>query len=408
MRERTQVGIVGGGPAGLLLSHLLARAGIDSVVIELRSRAYCEARQRAGVIEQGSADLLRSVGLGERMDREGLVHGGIYLQFEGVRHHIDFRELTGGRTVMVYAQTEIVKDLIAARIAAGARLEFSVTDTAVTDVDTDRPVMSYTDANGVRHEVECDVIAGCDGFHGISRPAVPDLTVVDRVYPYAWLGILAQVAPSTDELIYNRHPGGFALHSLRSPEVSRLYLQVAPDERIEDWSDDRIWSELRRRFELPGWHLADGPVLEKGITEMRSFVSAPMRHGRLFLAGDAAHIVPPTGAKGLNLALGDAAVLARALVALLRERRTDLIDSVFAGLPRSDLAGHPLLVVDDLDAASVAGRRSDGRRATAVPTTLCDHIAGGRNHTGRELHRLRPAALTPTLGWSNTNRAWSH
>jgi p-hydroxybenzoate 3-monooxygenase len=324
--ERTQVGIVGAGPAGLLLSHLLALAGVDSVVVELRSREYCEARQRAGVIEQGSADLLRASGLGARMDREGLVHGGIHLQFDGERHHVDFRELTGGRTVMVYAQTEIVKDVIAARVAAGAPLEFEVTDVAVSDVDSDRPLLSYTDSAGTRHEVACDVIAGCDGFHGITRDAVPDRTVVDRVYPYSWLGILARVAPSTDELIYARHPDGFSLHSLRSNEISRLYLQVPNDTDLDDWPDERIWAQLRHRLGLPGWHLADGPLLDRGITGMRSFVSAPMRYGRLFLAGDAAHIVPPTGAKGLNLALGDVAVLAHALVELLRHHRSEAAD----------------------------------------------------------------------------------
>jgi p-hydroxybenzoate 3-monooxygenase len=325
--ERTRVGIVGAGPAGLLLSHLLSLAGIESVVIELRSRDYCEARQRAGVIEQGTADLLRTAGAGERMDREGLVHGGIYLQFEGERHHIDFRDLTGGRTVLVYAQTEIVKDLIAARLAAGGRIEFEVSDTQIKDLDTDRPVMSYTDAAGDRHEVVCDVIAGCDGFHGISRPAIPSSTSVDRIYPYSWLGILAAAPPSTDELIYSRHRTGFSLHSLRSPAISRLYLQVDPATSIDDWPDDRIWDELRVRLGLPGWHLTDGPVLDKGVTEMRSFVSSPMRHGRLFLAGDAAHIVPPTGAKGLNLALGDVALLGRALVGWLRDGRPQLADS---------------------------------------------------------------------------------
>jgi p-hydroxybenzoate 3-monooxygenase len=387
VRERTQVGIVGAGPAGLLLSHLLALAGIDSHMIELRSRDYCEARQRAGVIEQGSADLFRSVGLGARLDREGLVHGGIYLQFDGERHHLDFRDLTGGRTVTVYAQTEIVKDLIAARIADGARLEFSVTDTAIVDLDSDRPLMSYTDADGVRHDVQCDVIAGCDGFHGICRPAIPDMSVVDRVYPYAWLGILAQVAPSTDELIYSRHPDGFALHSLRSETVSRLYLQVAPDERLDEWSDDRIWAELRRRFALPGWQLADGPVLEKGITEMRSFVGAPMRHGRLFLAGDAAHIVPPTGAKGLNLAIGDAAMLARALVALVRDGREDLVDTYsddclsriwrathFSWWMTTML--HPLAGGDPMDAALQLAQLRYVIRSRAAATTLAENYTG--------------------------------
>jgi p-hydroxybenzoate 3-monooxygenase len=318
---RTQVGIVGAGPAGLLLSHLLALRGIDSVVVEIRSRAYCEARQRAGVLEHGSVRLLREAGLADRLDRQGLEHGGIYLQFAGERHHIDFRALTGGRTVTVYAQTEVVKDLIAQRTADGGALHFEVTGTEVDDLTSDRPVLRFTDAGGTRQEIVCDAIAGCDGFHGICRPAVPAdlLTVRQREYPYAWLGILADVPPSTDELIYSRHASGFALHSLRSPAVSRLYLQVGPDESIGNWSDDRIWDELQRRFELPGsgWELKQGPVLDKGITPMRSFVSAPMRYGRLFLAGDAAHIVPPTGAKGLNLALADVAVLAPALDALL-------------------------------------------------------------------------------------------
>jgi p-hydroxybenzoate 3-monooxygenase len=281
---RTQVGIVGAGPAGLLLSHLLAARGIDSVVVEVRSREYCESRQRAGVLEHGSVSLLREAGLADRLDRQGIEHGGIYLQFDGERRHLDFRDLTG-RTVTVYAQTEVVKDLIARRIAdAGpAAIEFSV------------------------------------GFHGICRPAVPArlLTITERDYPYAWLGILADVAPSTDELIYCHSRRGFALHSLRGPTVSRLYLQVSPEEDIARWPDERVWDELSLRFELPGWKLERGPVLDKGITPMRSFVSAPMRYGRLFLAGDAAHIVPPTGAKGLNLAMADVAHLAPALADLL-------------------------------------------------------------------------------------------
>jgi p-hydroxybenzoate 3-monooxygenase len=325
---RTQVGIVGAGPAGLLLSHLLALHGIDSVVVDDRSQEHIVARARAGVLEHGSTELLRAAGLGARMDREGIEHGGIYLQYGGVREHLDFRDLTGGRTVTVYAQTEVVKDLVAARREAGARLEFEVRDTAVDELLSDRPVLRYTAADGVRHEVGCDVIAGCDGFHGVSRPSIPDgvLTVFDRTYPYAWLGILARVPPSTDELIYAYHPDGFALHSLRSAEVSRLYLQVDPDEQCSAWPDERIWTELRRRFALDGWELADGPVFDRSITPMRSFVAAPMRYGRLFLAGDAAHIVPPTGAKGLNLAIADVAVLAEALVALLRDGRPELAD----------------------------------------------------------------------------------
>jgi p-hydroxybenzoate 3-monooxygenase len=316
---RTQVGIIGAGPAGLLLSHLLALRGIDSVVVETRSRAYCEARQRAGVLEDGTVRLLREAGVADRLDREGLEHGGIHLQFAGERHHLDFRDLTGGRTVTVYAQTEVVKDLIARRLADGGQLEFGISGTKVADLGSHRPVLAYLAADGRRHELTCDVIAGCDGFHGISRQAIPAslLTVTDRDYPYAWLGILADVPPSTDELIYCHHPDGFALHSLRTPQVSKLYLQVDPDDRIEDWPDQRVWDSLRRRFALPGWELKEGPVLDKAITPMRSFVSAPMRYGRLFLAGDASHIVPPTGAKGLNLAMADVTVLADALEALL-------------------------------------------------------------------------------------------
>jgi p-hydroxybenzoate 3-monooxygenase len=327
-RQRTQVGIIGAGPAGLLLSHLLARRGIESVVVEIRSRAYCEARQRAGVLEAGSVEALRAAGLSQRLDREGLEHGGIYLQFAGERHHINFRELAGA-AVTVYAQTEVVKDLIAARLAAGDPIEFEVSDTEVADLGTAHPVLRYTGADGERRELVCDAIAGCDGFHGICRPAFPEglCTVHESGYPYAWLGILADVPPSTDELIYCHHSNGFALHSMRTPQISRLYLQVAPDEDIGEWPDERIWDELQRRFALPGWELKEGPVMEKSVTPMRSFVSAPMRFGRLFLAGDAAHIVPPTGAKGLNLAMADVTVLARALTSLLREGREELANA---------------------------------------------------------------------------------
>jgi p-hydroxybenzoate 3-monooxygenase len=319
--DSTQVGIVGAGPAGLLLSHLLALRGIDSIVVENRSRAYCEARQRAGLLEAGSVELLRSVGLGKRMDAEGLEHGGIYLQFAGERHHLDFRDLTGGRWVTIWAQTEIVKDLIQARLAAGARIEFEVSDTEVGDLDEARPTLRFTDAAGTRHEVRCDAIAGCDGFHGICRDSMPAglVTVAERGYPYSWLGILATVSPSTDELIYSRHEDGFALHTMRTPQVSRLYLQVPADEDIEKWPDDRIWAELRHRLGLPGWELKTGPITEKAISPMRSFVASPMSYRRLFLAGDAAHIVPATGAKGLNLAIADVTVLAAALTSLLRD-----------------------------------------------------------------------------------------
>ena len=314
---RTQVGIVGAGPAGLLLSHLLAVRGIDSVVVENRSRAYCEARQRAGLLEAGTVELLRESGVGKRLDAEGLEHGGIYLQFAGERHHLDFRDLAG-RAVTIYAQTEIVKDLIAARTAAGAKLEFEVSDVAVSDPGGPGPVvMSYKTKDGEPREVTCDVIAGCDGFHGITRGLVPGLATYERAYPYAWLAITADVPPSTDELIYSRHRDGFALHTMRSLRTSRLYLQVPVETDLADWPDDRIWAELKKRLAMPGWTLHEGPVFDKAVTPMRSFVAAPMRHGRLFLAGDAAHIVPPTGAKGLNLAISDVAVLVEAFDALL-------------------------------------------------------------------------------------------
>jgi len=315
---RTQVGIIGAGPAGLLLGHLLAERGVDAVVVESRSRAYVEGRLRAGVLEHGTVDLLVAAGLGDRLLREGLRHDGIHLQWPGERAHLDFPALTG-RSVWVYGQTEVVKDLIAARLAAGGQLLFEVTDTSVTDADGERPVLRCTDADGRPQVFECDAIVGADGFHGISRCEIPRQLqrTWQRTYPFAWLGILADVAPSTDELIYAWHPRGFAMHSMRSPEVSRLYLQVDVQDRIEEWSDDRIWSELQTRLCLDGWELRTGALTEKGITPMRSFVSSPMRHGRLFLAGDAAHIVPPTGAKGLNLAVADVALLAPALAALL-------------------------------------------------------------------------------------------
>jgi p-hydroxybenzoate 3-monooxygenase len=313
---RTQVGIVGAGPAGLTLGHLLHRAGIESVIVEARSREYVEKRIRAGVLEQGTIDLLDESGVGERMRREGLLHHGIELRFDRQSHRIALSDLTGGRAVMIYGQTEIVKDLIKARLATDAPLYFEAEAVAVDDLESDRPVIRYRH-EGAEQELSCDVIAGCDGFHGVCRPAIPDgvLTVREREYPFGWLGILAQVAPSTEELIYAFHAErGFALHSLRSLELSRLYIQVEPDDDIDNWSDERIWEELHARFATDdGWELHEGPVLEKGITPMRSFVAEPMRHGRLFLAGDAAHIVPPTGAKGLNLAVADVRVLAEAL-----------------------------------------------------------------------------------------------
>jgi p-hydroxybenzoate 3-monooxygenase len=313
--QRTQVGIVGAGPAGLLLAHLLHRHGIESVVLELRSRDYVEHRVRAGVLEHGTVELLKEAGVGERLEREGLVHGGIELRFDGRGHRIDFPRLAGGRTITVYGQTEVVKDLIAARTAEDLPLLFEVGDVSVHDLESDRPAIRY-EHDGERHELRCDVIAGCDGFHGICRPAIPAGAVAahERVYPFAWLGILAEVPPSTEELIYARHERGFALHSMRTPQLSRFYLQCAPDDDADAFSDQQIWDELEIRLGREGWTLnRDGPIVEKSVTPMRSFVVEPMQHGSLYLAGDAAHIVPPTGAKGLNLAVGDVRELAQAL-----------------------------------------------------------------------------------------------
>jgi p-hydroxybenzoate 3-monooxygenase len=306
---RTQVAIVGAGPAGLMLSHLLHLRGIDSVVVEIRSREYVEKRVRAGVLEQGTVDLLRSTGVSAGLDREGLVHHGIELLFDGTAHRIPMTDLTGGRAITIYGQQKVVHDLTEARLAAGGQIYF---DAANVTVDPSTPRISFT-YDGRRVELECDFIAGCDGFHGVCRNSLPAATIYEREYPFAWLGILADVPPSTDELIYAHHDRGFALHSLRSVSVSRLYLQVDPQDVIANWPDDRIWDELQVRLGHEGWSLKEGPVLEKGITPMRSFVCEPMQHERLFLAGDAAHIVPPTGAKGLNLAIHDVHVLAEAL-----------------------------------------------------------------------------------------------
>ena len=308
---RTQVGIVGAGPAGLLLSHLLARQGIESVVLEARTREYVERRIRAGVLEHPTVELLRDVGLGERMDREGLPHEGISLRFDDAEHRIDFADLVG-RGIVVYGQQEVVKDLIAARLRDGGDLRFEVSDVMLDGLGGDS-VIGFT-KNGRREELHCDVIAGCDGFHGISRAAVPS-QIYDRQYPFAWLGILAKAAPIHEELVYANHPNGFALYSMRSPEVTRLYLQVPPDTDADTWSEAQVWDELRVRL---GTAINEGPLIEKSVTGMRSFVTEPMRHGKLFLAGDAAHIVPPTGAKGMNLAIADVRVLAEALDAYLK------------------------------------------------------------------------------------------
>lgn len=307
---------MGAGPAGLVLAHLLHLKGIDSVVLESRSREYVEHRVRAGVLEQGTVDLLGAIGVGERLRREGLVHEGVELQFEGERHRIDFPSLTGGRRITVYGQQEVVKDLIAARLETGRPLLFEVRDVAVGGFESESPTIRFGH-EGEEIELRCDFIAGCDGSHGVCRESIPEgvLTVFDREYPFAWLGVLAAAPPSNEELIYAYHERGFALHSMRSPTVTRLYLQVRPDEDLDEWPDERIWDELERRLGLEGWTLNSGEIIEKGVTGMRSFVVEPMQCGRLFLAGDSAHIVPPTGAKGLNLAVADVQVLAEALSA---------------------------------------------------------------------------------------------
>jgi p-hydroxybenzoate 3-monooxygenase len=312
---RTQVGIVGAGPAGLVLSHLLHLQGIESVVVESCRRDYVEQRIRAGVLEQGTVDLLVESGVGARLKREGLVHRGIELRFNGKGHRIDLAELTGGKAITIYAQHEVIKDLIEARLTAKGEVLFEAEAMSLRDIEG-HPKIVFAH-QGATQELECDFVAGCDGFHGICRPAMPSnvLRVHERIYPFAWLGILARVAPASDELIYTYHEQGFALLSMRSPEISRLYLQCSPDEDIANWPDERIWDELRIRMATrDGWILKDGPVLQKGITPMRSFVAEPMQFGNLFLLGDAAHIVPPTGAKGLNLAVSDVRVLTRALV----------------------------------------------------------------------------------------------
>jgi p-hydroxybenzoate 3-monooxygenase len=323
---RTQVGIVGAGPAGLLLAHLLHRAGIDCVVLEARSRDYVEERQRAGLLEQGTVDLLNELGVGARLAREGLVHHGLALRFAGAGHRIALSDLTGGKTVVIYGQTEVVKDLIAARLAQGGDIRFEAEAFALDGLDTGSPSIRFRH-DGRAEVLACDFVAGCDGFHGICRPAMPPalLTVYERDYPFGWIGILSESPPVSPELIYVNHDRGFALFTMRSPEISRLYLQCEVDEDITNWPDARIWAELRLRLgDAPT--LPQGAVLQKNVTPMRSFVAAPMRYGALFLAGDAAHIVPPTGAKGLNLAAADVRVLARALAEYYGSGSTRLID----------------------------------------------------------------------------------
>jgi len=329
IRSRTQVGIVGAGPAGLLLGQLLHLQGIDSVILERSEREHVIERVRAGVLEQGTVDLMHEIGAGDRLAREGLRHDGLYLGFRGERHHIDMAALAGGRAITVYGQNEVVRDLIELRNTAGRPLCFGAADVSIHDVDGARPLIRYR-LDGQDHELACDFIAGCDGFHGVCRPAIPSsvLRIYERVYPFAWLGILAQAAPSCDELVYSLHDNGFALFSMRSPAITRLYLQCAPGEDLAAWSDNRIWAELLTRFTCAdGWTPNTGTILQKGITQMRSFVAEPMQYGRLYLAGDAAHIVPPTGAKGLNLAAADVWRLSAALTSFYRKGTDDELRS---------------------------------------------------------------------------------
>ena len=325
---RTQIGIVGAGPAGLLLAHLLRLHGIESIVIENRDRAYLEDRVRAGVLEQGTVDILNESGVGERLNKQGLIHHGIELSFHQKRHRIDLHELTNGRAITVYGQQEVVKDLIKARLDAGAPLYFEVENTSIHDLETASPKIRFT-KDGKEEEIICDFIAGCDGFHGICRPSIPAgfLKFYDRVYPFGWLGILAESKPPSEELIYCHHERGFALFSMRTPEITRLYLQCEPDEDLANWGDERIWSELELRLGASDLILKEGRIFQKGVTPMRSFVTEPMRYGNLFLAGDAAHIVPPTGAKGMNLAIADVRVLAQGFTAFYQDGKAGQLDN---------------------------------------------------------------------------------
>ncbi|MGI9436159.1 MAG: 4-hydroxybenzoate 3-monooxygenase [Geminicoccaceae bacterium] len=328
----TQVGIVGAGPAGLLLSQLLGRQGIESVVLERQSQAYVEARIRAGLLEQGTVDLLQQAGVGARLAKEGLTHEGIEICHHGKRHRIDLKGLSGGKVVTVYGQTEVTKDLIEANLGAERRIVFEAENVSIHDIDGDRPMIRYV-KDGEAFELSCAIIAGCDGYHGVCRRSLPKdaLSIFERTYPFAWLGILADTKPVSDELIYASGNDGFALFSMRSPTRSRIYLQCRPDEKLGDWPDERIWEVLRGRLDGQAAEaLETGPAIEKSVTPMRSFVVEPMRFGRLFLAGDAAHIVPPTGAKGLNLAVADIGILAEALTAFFETNRTDLMDAYSA------------------------------------------------------------------------------
>jgi p-hydroxybenzoate 3-monooxygenase len=377
---RTQVGIVGAGPAGLLLSHLLHLAGIESVIVETRSRAAIEETIRAGVLEQGTVDLMTETGVGERMHREGALHGGFDFRFNGQSHRIDLHGLTG-RSIMVYAQHEVLKDLIAARLAAGGQIHFSATNTSVHDVTSQRPRIQFVDSAGVAQQVECDILAGCDGSYGICRKAIPADLRRDylRIYPFGWFGILCKAPPSHHELIYARSDRGFALISTRNQTVQRMYFQCDPATNANDWSSDRIWEELQARVAGDGFQLQEGEIFQKGVIPMRSFVCEPMQYGRMFLAGDAGHSVPPTGAKGLNLAANDVVIMACAIEAFTKTNDDVLLQSYSAtALKRVWLAQHFSWWMTSMLHNGADGNMFDARRQIAELELVTSNVNAAR------------------------------